>query len=423
MTCAWGTWYGPCVATEGARPGGARVTEPPRAPGDSLTGRSAPGTSPTASPSCGPCSCRSSSSCCFTTTAATTSGGWLAFVAFAVASVTDRVDGQIARRRGLVTDFGKIADPIADKALIGAALIGLSLLGDCLVDHRRRARARDRRDPAAVLRHPARRDAGQPRRQGQDVAAGHRHRPARAAARRRAALVALLVMYAAVVVTVVTGRRLRRPRRAAAPHQRARGAQAGAARQAAVTPPRRRRRRCTELLLARGETLAVAESLTGGLLGRRVTALPGSSATFRGGVVAYATELKASLLGVDAGAAGRRRRGPPRRRGGDGARACASGSGPPLAWRRPGVAGPDPQDGHPPGRSTWRWPGRAGARVGRRARLAGDRARCVRREPSPPRSRCREPRARRERIAMITALHSSHQAARPARPVDRYRLR
>jgi len=54
----------------------------------------------------------------------------LAWVAFAVASVTDRVDGEIARRRGLVTDFGKIADPIADKALIGAALVGLSLLGE-----------------------------------------------------------------------------------------------------------------------------------------------------------------------------------------------------------------------------------------------------------------------------------------------------
>jgi CDP-diacylglycerol--glycerol-3-phosphate 3-phosphatidyltransferase len=51
-----------------------------------------------------------------------------AWAAFAVASVTDRVDGQIARRRGLVTDFGKIADPIADKALIGAALVGLSML-------------------------------------------------------------------------------------------------------------------------------------------------------------------------------------------------------------------------------------------------------------------------------------------------------
>jgi CDP-diacylglycerol--glycerol-3-phosphate 3-phosphatidyltransferase len=48
---------------------------------------------------------------------------------FAVAAITDRVDGQLARKYGLVTDFGKIADPIADKALIGAALVGLSLLG------------------------------------------------------------------------------------------------------------------------------------------------------------------------------------------------------------------------------------------------------------------------------------------------------
>jgi CDP-diacylglycerol--glycerol-3-phosphate 3-phosphatidyltransferase len=58
--------------------------------------------------------------------------GWryAATVVFAVASLTDRVDGAVARRRGTVTDFGKIADPIADKALIGAALIGLSTLGD-----------------------------------------------------------------------------------------------------------------------------------------------------------------------------------------------------------------------------------------------------------------------------------------------------
>lgn len=60
------------------------------------------------------------------------SDGWrvAAFVVFAVASFTDRVDGEIARKWGLVTDFGTIADPIADKALIGSALIGLSLLDE-----------------------------------------------------------------------------------------------------------------------------------------------------------------------------------------------------------------------------------------------------------------------------------------------------
>lgn len=51
-----------------------------------------------------------------------------AFAIFAIASLTDKADGSIARRRGLVTDFGKMLDPIADKALMGAAFIGLSLL-------------------------------------------------------------------------------------------------------------------------------------------------------------------------------------------------------------------------------------------------------------------------------------------------------
>lgn len=55
---------------------------------------------------------------------------WVATGVFALASVTDRVDGDLARRRGLVTDFGKVADPIADKALTGSGLIALSLLGD-----------------------------------------------------------------------------------------------------------------------------------------------------------------------------------------------------------------------------------------------------------------------------------------------------
>jgi CDP-diacylglycerol--glycerol-3-phosphate 3-phosphatidyltransferase len=53
-----------------------------------------------------------------------------AWAVFAVASVTDRFDGELARKRNSITEFGKLADPIADKALVGAALIGLSLLGD-----------------------------------------------------------------------------------------------------------------------------------------------------------------------------------------------------------------------------------------------------------------------------------------------------
>ena len=54
---------------------------------------------------------------------------WAAIV-FVVASLTDFVDGELARRQGLVTTFGKVVDPIADKALTGTALVGLSYLGD-----------------------------------------------------------------------------------------------------------------------------------------------------------------------------------------------------------------------------------------------------------------------------------------------------
>lgn len=51
-------------------------------------------------------------------------------VVFVIASVTDRIDGELARKHGLVTEVGKMADPIADKALMGMALIGLSLLDE-----------------------------------------------------------------------------------------------------------------------------------------------------------------------------------------------------------------------------------------------------------------------------------------------------
>lgn len=53
-----------------------------------------------------------------------------AFAVFIVASITDYLDGAIARKQGLVTTFGKIVDPIADKALTGVALVGLSVLDE-----------------------------------------------------------------------------------------------------------------------------------------------------------------------------------------------------------------------------------------------------------------------------------------------------
>ncbi len=102
------------------------------------------------------------------------------------------------------------------------------------------------------------------------------------------------------------------------------------------------------LLVARGQTLAVAESLTGGLLAAALTAIPGSSAAFRGGVVSYATDLKAALLGVPSGLLDRHGAVHP-------AVAAAMAQG---ACRRlaatvgaatTGVAGPDPADGQPVG--------------------------------------------------------------------------
>ena len=55
---------------------------------------------------------------------------WVAFAIFAVAMITDKIDGDLARKHNLITDFGKIADPIADKAITGMAFIGLSIVGD-----------------------------------------------------------------------------------------------------------------------------------------------------------------------------------------------------------------------------------------------------------------------------------------------------
>ena len=54
----------------------------------------------------------------------------VAFLLFVGAMITDKIDGDIARARNLVTNFGKVADPIADKAITGMAFVGLSVVGD-----------------------------------------------------------------------------------------------------------------------------------------------------------------------------------------------------------------------------------------------------------------------------------------------------
>ena len=102
------------------------------------------------------------------------------------------------------------------------------------------------------------------------------------------------------------------------------------------------------LLTDSGRTVAVAESLTGGLLAAALTDIPGASAAVRGGVVAYATDLKGSLLGVPAGLLARHGAVHP-----DVAVAMATGVRQRLAAdvgvATTGVAGPDPADGQPVG--------------------------------------------------------------------------
>ena len=55
---------------------------------------------------------------------------WVAWVLFCLAMITDKIDGDLARKHNLVTNFGKIADPIADKAMTGMAFIGLAIIAD-----------------------------------------------------------------------------------------------------------------------------------------------------------------------------------------------------------------------------------------------------------------------------------------------------
>jgi CDP-diacylglycerol--glycerol-3-phosphate 3-phosphatidyltransferase len=55
---------------------------------------------------------------------------WVAWALFVLAMITDKVDGDLARKHNLITNFGKIADPIADKAMTGMAFIGLSIIGE-----------------------------------------------------------------------------------------------------------------------------------------------------------------------------------------------------------------------------------------------------------------------------------------------------
>jgi nicotinamide-nucleotide amidase len=102
------------------------------------------------------------------------------------------------------------------------------------------------------------------------------------------------------------------------------------------------------MLTETGKTVATAESLTGGLVAAALTDVPGASAAFRGGVIVYATELKERLLAVDAALLARHGAvyAPVAAAMADGVRTRLGAT---IGIATTGVAGPDPQDGQPPG--------------------------------------------------------------------------
>ena len=122
---------------------------------------------------------------------------------------------------------------------------------------------------------------------------------------------------------------------------------------AASVPERSASAELVGRLIARGWTVAVAESLTGGLVVSSLISVPGASATVRGGVVAYATPLKHTLLGVDAALLAAEGAVHPEvaRQMADGVRATAAidGVAADVGIATTGVAGPAEQDGHPVG--------------------------------------------------------------------------
>ena len=124
-------------------------------------------------------------------------------------------------------------------------------------------------------------------------------------------------------------------------------------------------------LTAMGRTVAVAESLTGGLVAAALTSVPGASVVVRGGVIAYATELKTALLGVPADLLARHGAVHP-----EVAAAMAGGVrerlGATYGMATTGVAGPGPADGKPQGTVFVAVAGPAGP-AGTGLQLAGDR--------------------------------------------------
>ncbi|GAA4523347.1 MULTISPECIES: CinA family protein [Nonomuraea] len=129
-----------------------------------------------------------------------------------------------------------------------------------------------------------------------------------------------------------------------------------------------------ESLASQEATVAVAESLTGGLIGATFTLVPGSSRVFKGGVISYATDLKQRLLGVPGDLLRREGAVHPEvaaAMAAGVARLCEATYGVAVT----GVAGPEPQDGQPVGTVFAAVSGPGGQVWGRRLSLKGSRER------------------------------------------------
>lgn len=221
----------------------------------------------------------------------------LAVALFIVFSLTDTLDGQIARRRGTVSDFGKFLDPLADKLFVLSVLI--VLVQEDLVAAWVVVVIFSRELIITLLRSVA-------ATQGRVIAAAPLGKTKTVMQMLAVTLLILqrpypvvvplagLAVAVAIVFTVWSGldylwrfRHLIQPGRIG-PSDRADEAAGAPARELGAA------------LLKGGLTVAVAESCTGGMVGSLITDQPGSSAYFLGGVIAYSDEVKRDELGVPA---------------------------------------------------------------------------------------------------------------------------
>lgn len=300
----------------------------------------------------------------------------LAAGVFLAAALTDTVDGNLARRRGQVTELGKFLDPLADKLFILSVLIVLIQEGELaawvvIVIFGRELLITVLRSLSAS--------------QGRVVAAtpfGKTKTVLQSAAvlllilQRPYPILhlpALVVLGAAVVFTVVSGiDYVWRFRHVLARLDRATPLPTGGGAPGGESPVDPLVRRLHERLTQRAVTLAVAESCTGGMLAAAITDQPGSSAYFKGGVVAYSNDVKQGLLGVPAELLGRHGAV-----SAEVAQAMAEGArrqlGSDLAMSITGIAGPEADGTEKPVGLTHLWLAGVEGGEGRRFVFAGDR--------------------------------------------------